>query len=76
MSLSNKAQSILMHVFEATVVVALALTIAHYYPEHSGEAFGIAFMVLSGLAKGARISDSIPVKDYVNDPIGEGKDSK
>lgn len=65
-----KTLSVLMHTAEAVVVLAAAVAFARYVPEYRAESFAIAFAMLSALAKGARVSKSMPVPDYVNEEIG------
>lgn len=59
--------STLWHVGEAVIVLAVALVVAHFFPEHRDAAALAAVAALSALAKGLRSSDA-PVPDYVNDP--------
>lgn len=66
--MNEKVLSVLLHGAEALVVLVVSLGIAHYFPEHKNEALTTAFGVLSVLAKGVRISDFIPVPDYINPP--------
>lgn len=69
--MSCKSLSVILHTVEALVALFVALFIASRFPEYQVQAFVIIFGVLSFLAKGARTSDSVPVSDYVNDPISK-----
>lgn len=66
--MNKKTLSVLLHALEALAVLLAALGIAHFFPEHKAEALGIAMGLLSMLAKGMRVSDAIPVPDYINPP--------
>lgn len=69
--MNAKTLSVVLHAIEAVVVLLAALGIAHFFPEHKSEALGVAMGLLSMLAKGMRVSDVIPVPDYINPPKEE-----
>lgn len=62
----NKTRSILLHTVEGTTVLLFAAIVAYLFPEHAMPAGMIAFMTLTTMAKYARVSENIPIPDYVN----------
>ena len=64
--MNEKLVSVVLHASEALVVLGFSVGMAHFFPEHKNEVFVAAFGLLSALAKGARIADSVPVPDYIN----------
>lgn len=64
--MNEKIVSVILHASEALVVLGFSVGMAHFFPEHRDEVFVAAFGLLSALAKGARISDFVPLPDYIN----------
>jgi len=62
----SKLISIVLHGLEGTVALLVALYIAQTFPEHKTEALVFIFGMLSLIAKGARISETVPIPDYIN----------
>jgi hypothetical protein len=55
-----------MHTLEAVLIFGVAISLAYFFPEHRTEAGLLAFTVLSSLAKYARVTEGVPVPDFVN----------
>ncbi len=64
--MTKQAKQILFHTIEAVVVFMLAAGVAYAFPEHATTAGVLAFTTLSSFAKYARVSDDVPVPDFVN----------
>ena len=60
-------KSTMIHVLELAVILGLAYAAQRLFSLPNEAVTGVVFLVLAGLAKLARASDSIPVGDYVND---------
>ena len=58
----------LLHMVELVIVLAILWVINYFFEVDSASLNGVLLVVLAGLAKFARASDSIPLKDFVNDP--------
>lgn len=59
-------KSVLFHVLELVVILAVLWAVNYFFVVDSTEINAVLLVVLSGLAKLARSNGSIPVKDYVN----------
>ena len=62
-----------MHTLESLAVVLIAVGIAYIFPEHRSTVSVVAVTSLSALAKYARVSDDVPVPDYINGDYGDTK---
>lgn len=62
----SKAISVVLHGLEGTVALLVALYVAQTFPEHKTEAMVFLFSMLSIIAKGARVSEAVPIPDYIN----------
>lgn len=67
MKFSKEVKATFLHTAEAMIVFGLAVCVGRFFPEHQMAAGVVALATLSGFAKYARVSDSIPVSDYVNE---------
>jgi hypothetical protein len=56
-----------LHTIEALAVLGIAYGVSQAFPEHTAAAGVVAFTALSALAKGARESEDVPIKDWIND---------
>mgnify|MGYP003394981992 CR=1 FL=1 len=65
-SMPQSMLSTLLHLLELAVILALVWVISKVFHVSSEQTQGVILMVLAGLAKFARSSDSVPVADYVN----------
>lgn len=62
----NAFKSTVLHIIELAVCLGAAYLVLSFYDVDSETRTGILGLVLSGLAKFARASESVPVDDYIN----------
>lgn len=62
----NAFKSTMLHILELAVCLGAAYLVLSFYDVDSETRVGILSLVLAGMAKFARASESIPVDDYIN----------
>ncbi len=75
-SLKDKVLSVLLHVAELVVVMGLVVGIAYLAKialgiDLTSKTEVVLLIVLEAVAKTLRVSDSVPVPDYVNESLNK-----
>jgi hypothetical protein len=67
----NSLYSTLLHIGELAVILALIWAIKYFFPDllPSESLRDAILVVLAGLVKFARASESVPIEDYVNKKV-------
>ncbi len=71
--MNPKLQSVLMHTLEVVVIAAIVLAVLRLFGDSPDVKEAALMILLSALAKYARVSPKVPLDDYVNKPDQEEK---